>query len=180
MTNEELKKLSRAELLEILLRQQEKIEALETELQDAKKALEERQIRIDESGSLAEAALRISHVFEAAQQAADLYLENVKLRAGEAAGEAEARRQAETDWAEQARAQRLRVAQMLAAQEKEQQEMAQQEKAQPVKTQAEKAEKAHAKQRAEQTKDLRIKGVKPHHAAKAKAQQDGRKKIRKE
>ena len=137
MTNEELKKLSRAELLEILVRQQEKIEGLEAELQNTKKALEDRQIRIDESGSIAEAALKISGVFEAAQQAADLYLENVKMKApretlqeaevpgSKSTAQASAAAQPAHSWDEEARAQRIRVAKMLADQEKKQNEKAQ-------------------------------------------------------
>ena len=39
----------------------------------------DRKIRLKQSGSIAEAALRLSGIFEAAQEAADLYLENVRL-----------------------------------------------------------------------------------------------------
>ena len=40
-------------------------------------ALNNREIAIDEAGSIAEAALRVQDIFNAAQEAADLYLENV-------------------------------------------------------------------------------------------------------
>ena len=81
MTDKELKKLSRAELLEMLLIQSREKQHLEEELQEVKGKLEEKEIRIAEAGSIAEAALRLSGVFEAAQKAADQYLENVKRAA---------------------------------------------------------------------------------------------------
>ena len=81
MTDKELKKLTRAELLEMLLIQSREKQHLEEELQEVKRKLEEKEIRIAESGSIAEAALKLSGVFEAAQKAADQYLENVKRAA---------------------------------------------------------------------------------------------------
>lgn len=81
MTNEELKKMSRAGLLEILVAQAERIEQLEQELSDTRRRLKTRQIKEAEAGNIAEAALRICNVFEAAQQAADVYVENVMRKA---------------------------------------------------------------------------------------------------
>ena len=81
MTNEELKKMGRAELLEILLAQAERIEQLEQELSDTRRRLKTRQIKEAEAGNIAEAALRVGKVFEAAQQAADVYVENVRREA---------------------------------------------------------------------------------------------------
>ncbi len=81
MTDKELKKLTRAELLEMLLIQSREKQQLEKELEEAKKNLEAREILIAESGSIAEAALKLNGVFEAAQKAADQYLENVKRAA---------------------------------------------------------------------------------------------------
>lgn len=83
MTDKELKKLTRAELLEMLLVQSREKQRLEEELAEVKGKLEEKEIRIAESGSIAEAALRLSGIFEAAQKAADQYLENVKRAAPE-------------------------------------------------------------------------------------------------
>ena len=78
MTDKELKKLNRLELLEILVKQQERIEELERQLASANERLEDRQIIIMEAGSLAEASLELTKIFSAAQEAADLYLENYK------------------------------------------------------------------------------------------------------
>lgn len=77
MTDKELKKLSRSDLLELLLVQTKENEHLKQKLQAAEKALEERQLRLVAVGTLAEAMLEVNHVMDAAQAAADQYLENI-------------------------------------------------------------------------------------------------------
>lgn len=77
MTDKNLKKLSRAQLLEILVQQAERIDELEEELDRTKEELESRRIKLEKAGSIAEAALSISGVFEDAQRAADIYLRNI-------------------------------------------------------------------------------------------------------
>lgn len=81
MTDAELKKLKRYELLQMLLEQSKTVEALKAELEEKNKLLEERSIKLAESGSIAEAALKLNDIFEAAQAAADQYLYNIKLAA---------------------------------------------------------------------------------------------------
>lgn len=83
MTEKELRRLSRAELLEMLLAQTEENENLRQRLAQAEEALENRRIDIDRAGSLAEASLRLNQVFSAADHAAQQYLENVKRLAQE-------------------------------------------------------------------------------------------------
>ncbi len=78
MTDKELKKLNRAELLEILLAQTKEFEELKSQFERLKKKSKDRQIAINEAGSIAEAALKLNGVFEAAQRAANQYLENIK------------------------------------------------------------------------------------------------------
>ena len=78
MTDKELKRLSRAELLELLLEQVEENEALRAEIADLKGQLEDRVIKIEKAGSIAEAALRLNGVFEAAEAAAKQYLDSLK------------------------------------------------------------------------------------------------------
>ena len=73
MTEKELRRLSRTDLLEMLLEQSKEVQRLQQELEETKQKLE--------AGSIAEAALRINKVFEAAQQAADQYLENIRQHA---------------------------------------------------------------------------------------------------
>ena len=78
MTSKELRKLSRRELIEVLLAQTREMEQLEAELNSKNELLEKREINIRESGSIAEAALRLSGIFEDAQKAADTYLAEIK------------------------------------------------------------------------------------------------------
>lgn len=90
MTDKKLKKLSRQELLELLLEQTREVERLRGELEKAEAVIEERRIKVDSSGSIAEAALKINEVMEAAQAAAAQYLENIEMMEKEA--EAKCRR----------------------------------------------------------------------------------------
>ena len=77
MNAKELKSLSRGDLLELLLAQTERVERLEADLADARKRAEARDIIIERTGTLAEAAMQINRVWQAADQAAAQYLSNV-------------------------------------------------------------------------------------------------------
>jgi len=77
MTEKELRKLSRAELLELLLAQTEEVERLRQNLEKAEKLLADRYLRVEFAGNLAEAVLAVNGVMEAAQKAADQYLLNI-------------------------------------------------------------------------------------------------------
>lgn len=83
MTDKEVRKLSRAELLEMMVAQGKEIERLQAQLDKARQQLADRRIEVQQAGSIAEAALRLNGVFEAAQRAADQYLENIRHLAGE-------------------------------------------------------------------------------------------------
>jgi len=78
MTEKELRRMSRRELLELLLFQMEENEKLRKELNEANTLLKDREIMISESGSIAEAAMKVNGVFLAAEKAALQYLENVR------------------------------------------------------------------------------------------------------
>jgi transposase-like protein len=78
MTDKELKRLKRTELLEMLLNMRRENDSLRQELEEAKKKLEDRMILTEKAGSIAEAALQLNLVFETAQKAADQYLMNVR------------------------------------------------------------------------------------------------------
>lgn len=80
MKDSEFKKLSRAQLIEIIYQLQLKQEELMAENERLSKALEDRRIRINKTGNMAEASLEIHNVMKAAQDAADHYLEEVKIR----------------------------------------------------------------------------------------------------
>ena len=81
MTEKELLKLKKSELLEIMLAQSKEIDSLREQLAEAEEKLASRRIAIKESGSIAEASLKLTQIFEEAQKAADLYVDNVKRRA---------------------------------------------------------------------------------------------------
>lgn len=72
------KKLRRAQLLELLVQLSEENDALKKENELLRSRLEDKTIAINNAGSIAEASLKLNKVFEAAQAAADNYLENVK------------------------------------------------------------------------------------------------------
>lgn len=80
MTEKELKKLRRADLLEMMLTLSRENEDLRSQLEQANKQLNERTIAIENAGSLAEAALRLNGIFEAAQAACDQYTQNIRQR----------------------------------------------------------------------------------------------------
>lgn len=80
MTDKELKKLNRGELLQMLLEQSRELDKAQERIRELEEKLQGRALELEEAGSIAEAALRIHGVFESAQKAADQYLENVRLR----------------------------------------------------------------------------------------------------
>ncbi len=79
-----MKRLSRTELLEMLIDQSEELEKLRTQMKNAQIALQNKRIAIENSGSIAEAALALNGVFSAAQAAAEQYLENIQKQQEEA------------------------------------------------------------------------------------------------
>ena len=78
MTDKELQKLSRTELLELLLVQSKELEKANNELESLRQQLQKREISLSQTGNIAEAALKLTGIFESAQAAADLYLENIR------------------------------------------------------------------------------------------------------
>ena len=69
MTDRELKRLSRAELLELLLDQTKENRRLRRRLKAAEEELAGRRIAVEQAGTMAEAALKLNGVFEAADRA---------------------------------------------------------------------------------------------------------------
>lgn len=78
MTEKELRKLNRSELIQLLIEQMEENARLEQQAAELQGKLEERTIALANAGSIAEASLQLNHVFESAEQAAAQYLENVQ------------------------------------------------------------------------------------------------------
>jgi cell division septum initiation protein DivIVA len=100
MANKELKRLSRRELVDVIYQLkkneeelQERISALETELQD-------KRLHLSEAGTIAQAAVNVTGLLTVAQQTADLYLQEIAAMKADAQAECdklleEARREAE-------------------------------------------------------------------------------------
>ena len=77
-TQNPLQKLNKLQLLELLAQQERELQSLRQQLAEKDELLASRRIVMDEAGSIAEAALKLNHVFEAAQEAAEQYLLSVK------------------------------------------------------------------------------------------------------
>lgn len=88
LKEKDLKKLNRYQLLELLLIQTERADSLQSRVEELEKQLQNQEIKISSLGSIAEASLQIQGVFEAAQKAADMYIEAAKKRAAEIEEEA--------------------------------------------------------------------------------------------
>lgn len=80
MSVKDLKRLRRSDLLEMLLDLTRENDALREEVQVLREQLESRKIAIRNSGSLAEAAMQLNGIFEAAQAACQQYTENIRDR----------------------------------------------------------------------------------------------------
>ena len=78
MTDKELRKLKRTDLLELLIEQSKEVESLKKRIGELEAELADRRLLIYKSGSIAEAALKLNGVFEAAEAAAQEYLENIR------------------------------------------------------------------------------------------------------
>lgn len=78
MTDKELKKLKRIELLQMMISLSEENETLKAQLKRAQDELDNRQIQLREAGSIAEAALKLNGVFDAAEEAAQQYVASVR------------------------------------------------------------------------------------------------------
>ena len=77
MLHKELKKLSRRELVDIIYQLKKNEQQMQAEIASLQEALQEKRIRISNAGSIAEAAASIADVLNAAQTAADLYLQEI-------------------------------------------------------------------------------------------------------
>ena len=100
MTEKELRRLRRAELLELLVEEGRVVERLQKEVTELRAEAEQRRIIIDKAGSIAEASLSLTKIFDEAQEASKLYLENIERRSEEqdrinAARDEESRKKAE-------------------------------------------------------------------------------------
>lgn len=78
MNESDLRKLSRTDLLEILLEQSRELDECRAQLERANQRLSEREIVLTRAGSIAEAALQLNGVFSAAENACAQYMDSIK------------------------------------------------------------------------------------------------------
>ena len=78
MTDKEFKRLSRAQLIDIIYHLQLQVDELEGRNKTLEMALEDKRLRIENAGNIAEAALVVNDYFRHAQNAADQYLAEIK------------------------------------------------------------------------------------------------------
>ena len=80
MTDKEFKRLSRSQLMDIIYQLQIKQEELTAENERLTNALADKRLRVSKTGNIAEAALEIHNVMQTAQDAAEHYLEEIRIR----------------------------------------------------------------------------------------------------
>ena len=78
MTDKEFKRLSRAQLIEIIYQLQLQIDKLGEQTQELESELKDKRLRLQSAGNIADAALEINNCFRSAQNAAEQYLNEIK------------------------------------------------------------------------------------------------------
>ena len=87
MTDKEFKKLRRSQLIEIIYQLQLQLDKANEENQELQIELADKRLRLNNAGSIADAALEINDCFRSAQNAADQYLNEIKALREEAEAE---------------------------------------------------------------------------------------------
>ena len=78
MTDKEFKRLSRAQLIDIIYQLQLLNDKVNEEKQELERELADKRLRLNNAGNIAEAALEINNSFSSAQNAAEQYLNEIK------------------------------------------------------------------------------------------------------
>ncbi|MCD7763292.1 MAG: hypothetical protein LUI14_08875 [Lachnospiraceae bacterium] len=79
MAEKELRRMNRTELIEIIYALQQNGKMLQQEKEELQRQLKDRTIRIENAGSIAEAALSLNRIFEDAEAAAQQYLDSIRV-----------------------------------------------------------------------------------------------------
>ena len=77
MTDKEFKRLSRAQLIDIIYQFQLQIDTLTEKNQDLEQELADKRLRLSNAGNIADAVLEINNCFRSAQNAAEQYLNEI-------------------------------------------------------------------------------------------------------
>ena len=78
MTDKEFKRLSRAQLIDIIYRLQLELDKANEEKQELKNELADKRLRLQSAGNIADAALEMNDCFRSAQNAAEQYVNEIK------------------------------------------------------------------------------------------------------
>ena len=78
MTDKEFKRLSRAQLIDIIYQLQLQLDKVNEEKQELENELKDKRLRLSNAGNIADAALEINNCFRSAQNASDQYLNEIK------------------------------------------------------------------------------------------------------
>lgn len=79
MNEKDLRKLSRADLLEMLIDQSIELQTVRDRLSVAEEALQRNEMTLNTAGSIAEASLQLTGIFQAAEASCAHYIENIRL-----------------------------------------------------------------------------------------------------
>lgn len=80
---QDLSKLRKHDLLEIMLAQSKEIDKLRDRVSELEAQLEAREFEFNKIGSIAEASLAVTNIFKEAEKAAVIYIENIRRRCEE-------------------------------------------------------------------------------------------------
>ena len=89
MKEKDLRKLNRYQLLELLILQTERADKLQAKLELAEQQLTKQVFQISSLGSIAEASVHVTGIFQTAQETADMYLDGARKKAAAIIAEAE-------------------------------------------------------------------------------------------
>jgi cell division septum initiation protein DivIVA len=78
MTDKEFKRLSRAQLIDIIYQFQLQVDELTEQNKELEEKLADKRLRLSNAGNIANAALEINDCFRSAQNAAEQYLNEIK------------------------------------------------------------------------------------------------------
>jgi hypothetical protein len=83
MVSKELRKLNRRELIDIIYQMKKNEQQMQEQIAALQAELEEKRLRLSQTGSIAEAALAVTNIFSEAQEAANLYLQEISAMKAE-------------------------------------------------------------------------------------------------
>ena len=78
MTDKEFKRLTRAQLIDVIYQLQLQIDGLTDKNRELERELADKRLRLSNAGNIADAALEINDCFRSAQNAAEQYLNEIK------------------------------------------------------------------------------------------------------